>query len=65
MLVTQMLHQILLSPGNESCNGPAPFRYKSFRLKLSQDGRLDAHPNRIFRVLEKYIDHHIVLGGTN
>jgi len=56
-----MLRRIHLSSGREFRDSPPPFRYESFRLKLSQDGRLDAHPYRIFRVVEKDLNHHIVL----
>jgi len=59
-----MLRLILLSSGHEFRDSFPPFRYESFRLKLSQDGRLDAHPDRIIRVVEKDLNHHIVLRGT-
>ena len=60
-----MLRGILSSSGNEPRDGLSPFRYELFRLELSQDGRLNAHPDRIFRVVEKYLNHHIILRRTD
>ena len=65
MSVTKMLCGILPPSGYESRNGPSPFRYESLRLELSQDGRLHAHPDRIFCVIEKNLNHHIILRGTD
>jgi len=65
MSVAQDLRRFIPSLGHESCNDPAPFGYKAFQLKLVQDGRFDAHPDGVFRVVKKYLNHHIILHGTD
>lgn len=62
--VRETLRRFLLPSRRKFRDSPPPFRYESFRLKLGQDGRLDTHPDRIFRVVEKDLNHHIILRGT-
>ena len=51
--VAETLRCILPPSKHIPCDNPSPFRRKPFRLKLGQDGRLDAHPYGIFHVVEK------------
>ena len=65
MPVVRRLRGVLPSSRDESSNDPPPFRYQSFRLTFSQDRRLDAHSDRISCIVEEYLNHHIVLRGTD